>query len=207
MKGGGPLFDFDKKYRKFCLVGVDEAGRGPWAGPVLACAVVLNPDFFHPQINDSKKIPPALRTKLSETIKNNSRWAVGLAESALIDSINILQATIHAMEKALANLLKTYPELQPDLILIDGNEIPKLLPYDQRSLRQGDCKSASIASASIIAKVERDKIMEDYDLLYPLYGFSNHKGYGTKSHRQNLLKHGPSPIHRKSFMPVKKLSR
>ncbi|MBI2118449.1 MAG: ribonuclease HII [Elusimicrobia bacterium] len=212
MERGKTLFYFDKKLatlsknlsKKSCIIGIDEAGRGPWAGPVVASAICLSPDFFHPKLNDSKKCSPKLRLELYRHLQEKARWGLGVCEVEVIDSINILQATYRAMKTALEKLLLKHPEIKPDLILVDGRSIPNF-KFRQKAIVKGDSKSAAIASASIIAKVERDKIMESLDKVYPQYGFARHKGYGTKIHQENLEKYGPCPIHRKSFAPVGKL--
>ncbi len=207
---GAPLFEFDKRVAGTLktnlsnskIVGIDESGRGPWAGPVLACAVYLPVGFFHPEIADSKLIPPKKRTDIYKTLIENAPWAIGIVDVDLIDSLNIARATHLAMKKALEKLILQYPQVKPDLILIDGLPLPKLGSFNQKSIVKGDRISASIAAASIIAKVERDKIMDHYDKNYPLYGFKKHKGYGTKLHANKLKELGPSPLHRKSFSPV-----
>lgn len=204
MERGKSLFHFDKKLKKLCIIGIDEAGRGPWAGPVVASAICLSPKFFHPRLNDSKKLSPKLRLELYHHLQKKARWGLGIADVEVIDSINILQATYRAMKAALEKLLLKHPEIKPDLILVDGRSIPNF-KFRQKAIIKGDAKSAAIASASIIAKVERDKMMEALDKVYPQYGFAKHKGYGTKIHQENLKKFGPSPIHRKSFAPVREL--
>ena len=206
---GAPLFEFDKRLASTLkdplnskIVGIDEAGRGPWAGPVVACAVLLPPKFFHADLADSKMIPAPKRARIHQDILGIALWALGVVEVDLIDSLNIWRATHLAMKKALDLLLSKYLEIKPDIVLVDGLPIPSLGNYKQRSIVKGDTLSASIAAASIIAKVERDKIMEQYDHDYPHYGFAKHKGYGTKYHQNKLLELGPSPIHRRSFSPV-----
>ncbi|MBI3012329.1 MAG: ribonuclease HII [Elusimicrobia bacterium] len=203
---GHLLFRYDQEIipsgkvsKRYCLIGMDEAGRGPWAGPVVACALTLSPGFYEPRIDDSKKLNP-----LSEKIKENSSWAIGLSEVSVIDSINILQATWRAMRNALQNLLRKHPHIKPDLVLIDGPRAPEM-GFSQKTIVKGDSKSASIAAASILAKVERDTIMRHHSQEYPQYGFDRHKGYGTALHRKNLRKFGPCPIHRKSFAPVREV--
>lgn len=193
-----------KTEKSFCLVGIDEAGRGCWAGPVVAAAVVLDPNFFDVRINDSKKLIPELRFELYKKLKKHARWAVGVSPVSFIDSNNILQATYSAMKNALDQLIRLHPQLKPDLILVDGRPVPQM-GFPQKSIVRGDSKSAAIASASIIAKVVRDKKMVLLDKKYPQYGFARHKGYGTDQHFQTLQRSGPSPIHRKSFAPVLKM--
>ena len=177
------------------LAGIDEAGRGPLAGPVVAATCILNPDRPVYGLNDSKKLTPAKRNRLYQTLLEDAKdYAVARVEAAEIDQINILQATCRAMEKAVAGL-----KMQPDLLLIDAVN----LDYQSVpgwSIVKGDGLSVSIAAASILAKVSRDQLMDEYDLIYPGYGFSQHKGYGTPMHYQALLKLGPCPIHRRTFL-------
>lgn len=180
------------------IAGIDEAGRGPLAGPVVAAAVILPLDVALEGVTDSKKLSPLKRAKLFDLImKNALAVGVGMADAAMIDRINILQATLRAMEMAVAELL-----LKPDLLLIDG--ISKTaLTVEQRVIKKGDSLSLSIAAASIIAKVTRDRMMEQYEEEYPGYGFSGHKGYGSKAHMEAIARLGPSPIHRRTFGGVK----
>lgn len=201
------LFYFDRRLissikERGCLVGIDEAGRGSWAGPVVAAAAVLHPDFLDPSLNDSKKLTPRLRLRLYHHLKKSAYWAIGVGQVPLIDSINILQATYRAMKNALNNLVDSNPHLTPDLVLVDGNPVPEM-GFPQRAIVKGDSKSAAIAAASIIAKVSRDQMMVELDKKYPHYHFHKHKGYGTSLHLENLLRFGPSPIHRKSFSPIR----
>lgn len=195
------LYDFDValslKYNS-SIIGTDEAGRGPLAGPVVAAAVQLNLSAPIEGINDSKKLSPKKREALFSIIKKESiRWSVGLAEWKEIDAINILQASLLAMHRALQAFDLSSSET---LILVDGNKIINTIPSDkQQAVIKGDSKSASIAAASIIAKVTRDRIMEKYDEQYPLYEFARHKGYPTSIHRENILKYGLCPIHRRTF--------
>ncbi|MSS70741.1 MAG: ribonuclease HII [Candidatus Latescibacteria bacterium] len=179
------------------IAGVDEAGRGPLAGPVVAAAVVLPTDPDLPGLDDSKKLTPARRDALFDCIRAQAvAVGVGMADSAEIDRLNILQATLKAMREALSALAVT-----PDRVLIDGNQRPGSgLP--ELAFVDGDARSLSIAAASVIAKVTRDRMMADYDRLYPGYGFGGHKGYGSAQHLQALRDLGPSPIHRRSFAPV-----
>lgn len=190
------------KNRGFDLViGVDEAGRGPLAGPVVAAAVLLRSFSFSNRIDDSKKLSGRRRKDAFFEIKKKSQYAIAAVSHKQIDTVNILQATILAMQKAVSKLLKELKaqELKRVFILIDGNMRLKLeLPY--QSIIGGDGKSLSIAAASILAKVRRDQIMDGYHKIYPQYGFIRHKGYPTQMHRDTLEKHGPSAIHRKSFL-------
>ena len=193
------MFEFDKKYfSKFNIIaGVDEAGRGPLAGPVVASAVIYDSDVYIEGIDDSKKISQKKReVYYKEIISKAKHVGVGIVFQEEIDKINILNATKEAMKKALQNLA-----VKPELVLVDGNQI-EFSGYDQESIIKGDAKSFSIASASIVAKVTRDRIMEDYSKLLPEYGFENHKGYGTKKHLEAISIYKSSIIHRKSFKPI-----
>ena len=170
------------------IAGVDEAGRGPLAGPVVSAAVVLPENFDVPGINDSKKLSEKKREALFPVIKKHAiAFGIGLADHEEIDQINILQASLLSMKRA-----------------VDGKFMVNCT-IDQRSVIKGDALSLSIAAASILAKVTRDRIMADYDLQYPDYGFRRHKGYPTKAHKEAILTHGPCPIHRKSFKGVKNI--
>lgn len=185
------------KQGRYRVAGVDEAGRGPWAGPVVAAAVILDHANIPPGLNDSKKLSPAKRDQLFEHINATAQTAVVVLPPEIIDDINILQATMRAMQQAVENL----PE-KPDAVLIDGNRLPQLACTGEAIIK-GDARSLSIAAASIIAKVTRDRIMQDLDKKHPGYGFAQHKGYGTKAHAAALEILGPCPAHRKSFAPVK----
>ena len=183
------------------IIGVDEAGRGPLAGPVVAAAVWLRDFRFNHRVDDSKKLTPAKRKDAFFEIKSKSLYAIAAVNHIKIDQINILQATILAMQKAISRLTKQLKpqELERVFVLIDGNMRLKLdLPY--QSIIKGDGKSLSIAAASILAKVRRDQIMDAYHKIYPQYGFIQHKGYPTRMHRDILNKIGPTAIHRKSFL-------
>ena len=177
------------------ICGVDEAGRGPLAGPVCAAAVILPDHLELPGLNDSKKLSDKKRRELFPLIKEQAiAYGIGLADEKEIDEINILQATFLAMERAIAQL-----EGKADLALIDGNRAKDFgLPV--KTVVKGDSLSASIAAASILAKVTRDDMMEAYANEYPGYGFEIHKGYGTKAHYAALTEKGPSPIHRMTFL-------
>ena len=175
--------------------GCDEAGRGCLAGSVYAAAVILPPDYTNDELNDSKKLSAKRRYALRKVIERDAvAWAVGVATAAEIDEINILQADYEAMRDAVAQLAP-----QPDLILNDAVIIPELA-MKQISIIKGDAKSLSIASASIIAKVTRDRLMYEYDKMYPEYGFASNKGYGSKLHIEALKEHGACPIHRRTFI-------
>lgn len=177
------------------ICGIDEAGRGPLAGPVVAGAVILPPECEILFLNDSKKLSEKRREELFLEIRQKAlAWNVGIAGPDRIDEINILQATYEAMRQAIAGL-----KLQPDLLLNDAVTIPGIAIH-QVPIVKGDAKSVSIAAASIMAKVTRDHMMLEYDKLYPEYGFAKHKGYGTAAHIAALKEHGPSPIHRRTFI-------
>ena len=180
------------------IAGIDEAGRGALAGPVVAAAVILPEKFRHRKLNDSKQLLPEKRQEIyADIIGNDSiRWAVGIVDSIEIDTINILRATHKAMRIALAALA-----VQPDHVLIDGLPVFPF-PLPQTAIIDGDCYSLTIAAASVIAKVTRDTIMRDFCARFPEYCFSQHKGYGTELHLIKLHEHGPCPIHRRSFEPV-----
>ena len=181
------------------IAGVDEVGRGPLAGPVVSSAVILPKNIDIPGINDSKKLSEKRREFLFDEIKEKAvSIGIGIISEKEIDEINILQATYKAMRVALADLNQL-----PDIVLVDGNEA-NIGDYKQVNIIKGDQKSISIAAASIIAKVTRDRMMIKYDDIYPEYGFKNHKGYGTKFHIDALKKHYATPIHRRSFNPVPK---
>lgn len=202
-----------------CVAGLDEVGRGPLAGPVVAAAVVLLRGVAHPRITDSKLLAPKEREVLSSWIQENAlSWGLGVVGHEEIDRLNILQASLLAMAQAVQQL-----DPAPDYLLIDGShKIPveffqrvqtglsalngfkrfEQMPF-QKSIRKGDRICLSIAAASIVAKVARDRMMTEFDKLYPEYGFGKHKGYTSRSHLAALGRHGPSPIHRASFKPVR----
>ena len=184
---------FDRGIQVIC--GVDEAGRGPLAGPVCAAAVILPANLEIPGLNDSKKLTDKRRRELFPIIKEQAiAYGIGLASHEEIDQINILQATYLAMERAIAQL-----SVKPDMALIDGNRA-KDFGIPVRTVVKGDSLSASIAAASILAKVTRDDLMLEAAKAYPQYQFDVHKGYGTKAHYAALTEHGPSPIHRMTFL-------
>jgi ribonuclease HII len=180
------------------IAGVDEAGRGPLAGPVVAAAVILPAGFTHAELNDSKQLNAGQREAIHAelTARGDILWAFAIVEVLEIDRFNILGATYLAMQRAVA-LLATVPEH----VLIDGLPV-KGFPHPQTALVKGDSLSFSIAAASVIAKVTRDRLMVEMDALHPGYDFAQHKGYGTPQHLEALKKNGPSPIHRRSFLPV-----
>ncbi len=183
------------------IAGVDEAGRGPLAGPVFAAACIIPQGLFFHGINDSKKLSAEQREDLFGSLISHPDviYGIGRADVELIDQINILQATFFAMRQAL-NLLS----LEPDFVLVDGSLLPKAFPYRARAVIGGDGLSQSIAAASILAKVSRDAWMTQEDERYPGYGFARHYGYGTPQHKKAIEKLGPCPIHRRSFAPFKK---
>ncbi len=181
------------------IIGVDEAGRGPLAGPVVAAAVSLPRDLTLDNIKDSKALSPQKRIKSYEEISRYGQIGIGLASPQEIDTYNILQASLLAMKRGIS---KIHPS--PDICLIDGNQRIPGLYIEQRLIVRGDATQYLIAAASIIAKVHRDTLMEQYHLEYPEYGFAQHKGYPTKEHIQALGEFGPTPIHRHSFQRVKR---
>jgi len=189
------LIAFEKNF-SLPIAGIDEVGRGPLAGPVIAAAVILDRKNIPEGINDSKKIPKAKRILLAEKIKENSIYAYGAASEIEIDEINILQASLLAMKRASDRL-----SVVPKTTLIDGNFKPDI-KNNTISIIKGDSKSVSIAAASILAKVYRDEIMLKYSKQFPEYGFQTNSGYGTKEHLSALKNYGITPIHRKSFKPV-----
>lgn len=178
------------------IAGIDEAGRGPLAGPVVVGVAIMKPDSMIEGINDSKKISETKREKLYEKITEEAiDWSVGIVDQREIDEINILNATKKALTIALSNL-----KVKPDRILVDALEHIDTLGIPYTSVIKGDAKIYSISAASILAKVTRDRIMKEYDEVYPEYGFSGHKGYGTAKHIQAIKEYGPCPLHRKSFI-------
>jgi len=194
-------FRYEKKLRAngvARIAGIDEAGRGALAGPVVAAAVVLPEKFRHRCLNDSKQLAPELREEIYVDLTSNSQitWAVGVVDSIEIDRINILRASHRAMRFAVGALLE-----QPHHVLIDGLPVVPF-PFAQTAIVDGDCISLSIAAASVIAKVTRDRMMRDFCAQFPQYYFSQHKGYGTELHLLKLHEFGPCPIHRRSFEPV-----
>ena len=198
MGDSGPDFTIELKAMRRgsrLVCGIDEAGRGPWAGPVVAAAVVLDPKSIPDGLDDSKKLTEAQREALFAPILASARVGIGIAEVERIDRDNILQATLWAMAQALEQIEGV------TLALVDGNRAPDL-PCPVATIVEGDAKSLSIAAASIIAKVTRDRIMVGHDATYPVYGFARHKGYGTALHQEALRRHGPTPLHRKSFAPI-----
>ena len=207
----GTSYETDALSRGFRWVaGVDEAGRGPLAGPVVAAAVIFDPGAFNPDIKDSKLLSTRKRERLADWVKDQSAsWAVGVADSQEIDRFNILRASLLAMARAVRGLAVT-----PDFLMIDGpygipaaslmeDGGPWAAAPAQRTVKGGDRLCFSIAAASIVAKVARDRMMTELDDLYPEYGFASHKGYRSRRHSEALTRHGPCPIHRRSFKPVR----
>lgn len=193
-----PNFEFEEKYKAEgykVICGIDEAGRGPLSGSVVAAAVILPPDVMIPGLNDSKKLTPKKRDMLYDVILREAvAVGVGMASPEEIDRLNILNADMLAMRRAVENL-----KTPPDLALVDGN-IARDLPVTAVPVIKGDALSLSIAAASVIAKVTRDRLCIKDDENYPQYGFGKHKGYGTKEHMEALRTYGPCPIHRRSFL-------
>ena len=190
------MLSYEREYAALApLCGIDEAGRGPLAGPVAAAVVILPENCRILYLNDSKKLSPARRDALFDEIREKAvSFSVAVVTAERIDEINILQATYEAMRKAVGGL-----SVEPGALLNDAVTIPGL-PFRQIPIVKGDAKSLSIAAASVLAKVTRDRMMEEYDRLYPEYGFAKHKGYGTAQHIAALKEFGPCPIHRRSFI-------
>lgn len=190
---------FDQEFREFCgghICGVDEAGRGPLAGPVYAAAVILDPARPIEGLNDSKKLSEKKREQLYDLIIENAvAYSIASADVREIEQYNILNATYLAMTRAVEGL-----SVKPEMALIDGNRLPPQLPVAGRTVVKGDALSESIAAASILAKVSRDRVLLEMDATYPQYGFAAHKGYGTAAHTEALREYGPCPEHRMSFL-------
>lgn len=180
------------------VCGIDEAGRGPIAGPVVAAAVILPPGLDLPGLNDSKKLSVAKREGLAEALHEQAAIGIGICSESEIDEINILRAAMLAMRRAAESL-----DPKPGFALVDGNRIPENLPCPAEALVKGDGREACIAAASIIAKTHRDKIMCNLALRHPGYGLESHAGYPTKAHVEALRNLGPSPVHRRTFRPVR----
>lgn len=187
---------YERQYGPETLVcGIDEAGRGPLAGPVVAAAVILPREAEIFYLNDSKKLTERRRELLFDEIQEKAvAFGIGIVSPQVIDEINILQATYEAMRQAVGQL-----SMEPEVLLNDAVTIPGL-PFPQVPIVGGDAKSVSIAAASILAKVTRDRLMRQYDSLYPEYGFAGHKGYGTAAHQEAIRTYGPCPIHRRTFL-------
>lgn len=191
------IWEFELPFREqyALLCGIDEAGRGPLCGPVVAGAVILPDDFDVSALNDSKKLSEAKREKLYDIIVETCDWGVGIATPEEIDAYNILNATYLAMCRAVEGLKNP-----PDFALVDGNRIPKGLTVPAQAVVKGDAKCPSVSAASVIAKVTRDRLMKELALQYPEYELDKHKGYPTKEHYRKILTHGIAPIYRKSFL-------
>lgn len=185
---------------RLAIAGIDEVGRGPLAGPVVAAAVILPTDIPFLPVNDSKQLSAKKREQLYEQIMAIADVGIGLISPEMIDHVNIYEATKLAMMQAIANLKQ-----EPDSLLIDAMKLP--LPVEQQAIIKGDAKSVSIAAASIVAKVYRDRLMSEYAVEYPHYGFEKNAGYGTQVHLSGLDTHGITPIHRKTFDPIKSMLR
>ena len=201
-----PNFSIENKYKNKICFGIDEAGRGPLAGPVVAASIFLEGHLVE-GINDSKKLSKTKRNKIFADLIANCKYGVGIVSADVIDEINILEATKIAMLNSVLDLQKKY-DVFAQVVLIDGD----FIPFEKRdkieemeSIVKGDQKSLSIAAASIIAKVTRDNLMLEYDAKYPQYGFKNHQGYPTKFHIEKVKEFGVLDIHRKSFAPIKKM--
>ncbi len=203
-----PDFKYENEYNGL-VAGLDEAGRGPWVGPVVAGAVVflnqnINP-YLLSHLNDSKKLTSKRREELFEIIKTEAKegnlcYGIGEASAQEIDEINILEASFLAMKRAVENL-----SIKPDMALIDGNRLPKRFVCETRCIIKGDALSLSISAASVMAKVYRDRLMKEMALKYRGYGFEKNAGYGTKEHIEGLKKYGITPEHRKSYKPIKEI--
>ncbi|NOX25747.1 MAG: ribonuclease HII [Deltaproteobacteria bacterium] len=194
-------FSFERELRRqgfSAIAGTDEVGRGPLAGPVVAASVILPPDCDYQQFNDSKKLTPLVRGRLFDVLREmGADIGIGIVAEAQIDRYNILQASLMAMKNALESM-----RTEPDFVLVDG-KFPVPVAVSQQPLIKGDSRSASIAAASIVAKVTRDDLMRQYHQQYPQYNFHKHKGYPTAEHRRLLAQYGPCPLHRKTFAGVK----
>jgi ribonuclease HII len=197
---------WSKGYR--LVVGIDEAGRGPWAGPVTAGAVLIdkNSEILKP-INDSKKMSKKIREEMFDQIKESVvAWGIGTIDANLIDEIGIQFAVQQAMSSALDQVERMI-KAKAEYLIIDGSNVLEICGYDQTKIIKGDMKHYSIAAGSVLAKVHRDQIMEEYSEKYPEYGFESHVGYGTRKHREALEEYGPCEIHRKSFKPILRLNK
>lgn len=185
------------------IAGVDEAGRGPLAGPVVAAAVVLAPERAPKGLADSKRLSPSRRAELALRIRERAMaWALGQASAAEIDRLNVLEATMLAMRRALEGLAAS--RIVPELAIVDGNRCPRGLPFPARAVVRGDARVAAVSAASILAKVYRDREMVRLDRRWPQFGFADHKGYPTAAHVDRMRRYGPSPVHRRTFAPVRR---
>lgn len=194
-----PDFTFENRYRG-SVAGIDEAGRGPLAGPVVASAVILPRKDLPIPLDDSKALSPKARERMLNVLRSTAIIGVGIAEPEEIDRLNVLHASLTAMKRALSDL-----GVIPDAALIDGNKVPPDMPCPAEAIVKGDSKSFSIAAASIVAKVTRDRLMLRAHSVYPQYGFDHHMGYPTKAHKAALEEHGPCPLHRLSYRPCREV--
>ncbi|MBD3222596.1 ribonuclease HII [bacterium] len=199
------LVEFDRECSQagaLLVAGVDEAGRGAWAGPVVAAAVILPPDWVPDGLDDSKRLDPLARERIAGELRQRAlAWAACAVSAREIDDVNVLRATLRAMARSVGRLRPV-----PDLVLVDGLQVPEIA-CEARALIKGDGTSACIAAASILAKVLRDRVMTAWDRRHPLYGFATHKGYGASRHRLALRAHGPCPLHRRSYRPVAEVAQ
>lgn len=198
--GDGPDFSFERTAGapQRLVAGADEAGRGPLAGPVVAAAVILDPDNVPPGLNDSKKLTARRRDELFELILMHAEVSIASSGPARIDRTDILKASLDAMRRAVNALPRA-----PDSALIDGRDVPPGLCCQGNAVIKGDARSLSIAAASIVAKVARDRMMQRSAERFPVFGFERHAGYGTAAHRKAIAEHGPCPLHRMSFRPIR----
>jgi len=194
-----PDFSIESSYKNKLVAGVDEAGRGPWAGPVIACAAIINPLLVPKGLDDSKKLSKQKREFIYAKLSQSCDFGLGIVPESVIDQINILEATKLAMRNAVNDLQR-----RPNVVIIDGNQNLEFDDIESEAIVKGDTKSLSIAAASVIAKVTRDKIMENLDAEFPQYKWLTNQGYGTKEHMEAIEKYGPCKHHRKSFAPIKK---
>ncbi len=192
-----PDYEIERVLNHARIAGMDEVGRGPWAGPVTAAAVILDPEAIPEGLNDSKQLSEKRRVALAEIIHATAEVGIGSASVEEIDAMNIVQATFLAMRRAV-NALGTIP----DYALVDGNRVPSGLPCEAQAVVKGDGRSVSIAAASIVAKVHRDAHMTELARDFPAYGWETNRGYGTQKHQVSLLSHGPCLHHRRSFKPI-----
>ncbi len=196
---------WDRGY--FFVAGIDEAGRGPWAGPVVSGAVCFEKGFEQDlKLRDSKKIKEKNRELLyAEIIKSAKTWGVGIVAASEIDKLGISEAVRKSMEKALYEAEKRFGS-KFDFLIIDGTNVKEIPGYEQSRINKADTLHCSVSAAAILAKVTRDRIMNEYAVKYPVYGFEKNKAYGTKEHQEALIKYGPSPIHRFSYKPIKEIN-
>ena len=192
-----PDYSIEQALNYHQIAGIDEVGRGPWAGPVTAAAVILHPDAVPEGLNDSKKLSHKKRVLLAAEIYETANVGIGSASVEEIDTMNILQASYLAMRRAVANL-----SCPPDYLLVDGNRMPSGMVCHGHTLVKGDTRSSSIAAASIVAKVHRDAHMEELAQDFPHYGWETNRGYGTQKHQLSLSRHGATQHHRRSFKPI-----